>query len=46
MYSMFKSYEECLRYYTFNKSAPNHRSLTLMLYTRCVNLISMCEDLI
>ena len=29
MYSMIKSYEKCLRYYTFNKSAPNHRSLTL-----------------
>ena len=29
MYSMFKYYEKCLRYYSFNKWAQNHRSLTL-----------------
>ena len=30
MYSMFKSYEQCLRYYSLNKSAPNQCSLTLI----------------
>ena len=38
MYSMIKSYEKGLRYYTFRKSAPNHRSLTLRIDkgSRCV----------
>ena len=31
MYSMSNSHEQCLRYYSFNKTAPNHRSLTLSL---------------
>ena len=30
MFSMIKSYEKGLRYCSFRKSAPNHRSLTLM----------------
>ena len=36
MYSMFKSYEKCLRYYSFNKWAQNHRSLTLRVAYQCM----------
>ena len=39
MYSMCKSYEKWLRYNSFIKLAPNHRSLTLPLMIKQHHLL-------